>query len=151
MKKLKILVLILFFGISLTACETKKNKDITSYMDSISLKKFEKYKTSKKTFVVYVARPSCSDCSLLDDALINDIENNENHLLNKILYLDVTKLHSQKNKWDNFKMVHNINGTPAFIYVENGLEKSVYSWTEEQGFIYKDFLNWLEEKNGKEK
>ena len=45
MKKLKILVLILFFGISLTACETKKNKDITYYMDSISLKKFEKYKT----------------------------------------------------------------------------------------------------------
>ena len=48
MKKLKILVLILFFGIFLTACETKKNKDITSYMDSISLEKFEKYKTSKK-------------------------------------------------------------------------------------------------------
>ena len=48
-------------------------------------------------------------------------------------------------------MVHDINGTPAFIYVENGIEESVYSWTEEQGFVYKDFLNWLEEKNGKEK
>lgn len=147
MKKTKILVFIFLFVMFLTACESKINKDITFYMTSISLEKFEKNKILEKTFVVYIARPECSDCTLLDKALINDIENNKNTLLNKILYLDITKLHSQKDKWNNFKKSHNIDGTPAFIYVKNGIEENTYSWNENQGFVYKDFLNWLEKND----
>ena len=74
---------------------------IYDYLDSITIDTFKNKIKNKDTFIVYVGRPTCSDCELLDDRLISNIE--EDSSLKKILYMNITIIHENKSKWNDFK------------------------------------------------
>ena len=110
----------------------------------ITIDTFKNKIKNKDTFIVYVGRPTCSDCELLDDRLISNIE--EDSSLKKILYMNITIIHENKSKWNDFKSTYNIKGTPAFISIKNGEIKSNYSWTKENGFDFEVFMEWIKKE-----
>lgn len=61
--------------------------------------------------------------------------------------MNITIIHENKSKWNDFKSTYNIKGTPAFISIKNGEIKSNYSWTKENGFDFEVFMEWIKKKN----
>lgn len=144
------LVFIVLILISVCSCkndveEDKTYPDIYDYLNSITLETFQTKIDNNETFIVYVGRPTCSDCEMLDTRLINDSKNDEN--IKKILYLNITSLYKYKNKWNDFKIIYGIDGTPAFISFVQGKVDNTYTWTEENGFNYELFIEWLYKVN----
>lgn len=134
--------------INICACKNTENEVLTypeiyDHFDSITLDTFQNKIKNKEAFIVYVGRPSCSDCELLDDRLISDSKKNED--IKKILYLNISSIHDDKKNWENFKKNYMIEGTPAFISFNQGKLVSTCSWTEDDGFDYNSFIDWLYE------
>lgn len=141
---MKKIILVIFAAFMFVGCETKpKNntKGIQQYLSAISIKDIENKNDHHDEFFVYVARPTCSDCEILDDRIIHDLKSNPD--LKKLKYLDVTKIHKNNSKWIRFKKSHNIEGTPSFLHYKNGKIVGEYGWTENDGFDYEYFLNWI--------
>ena len=128
------------------ACQiqSKKKKKINQYLESITLVDFKKKKNRKETFIVYIAHSICYDCELLNEQIINDMKNNES--LKKLVYMEISESNENDDEWNDFKINHSIISMPVFIYVKNGKEESSYSWSEEKGFNYKEFLEWVKDK-----
>lgn len=146
MKKLVKLFILFILFIQLIGCKQSEDKGITypiiyDYLDSITMDSFDSRLINQESFIVYVSRPSCGDCEILDKRLINDIENND--YLKKILYLNITPIYSNKDEWNKFKNNYGIKGTPAFIFIDQGKIRDSYGWTEENGFDYEKFINWV--------
>lgn len=151
MKKVKQILMVAVTAvilINICACKNTENKVLTypeiyDYFDSITLDTFQNKLNNKETFIVYVGRPTCSDCEILDDRLISDSKKNED--IKKILYLNISSIHDDKKNWENFKKNYMIEGTPAFISFNQGILASTCSWTEDDGFDYNAFIDWLNE------
>lgn len=85
MKKIKRILIVAVTAvilINICACKNIENEvttypEIYDYFDSITLDTFQNKIKNKETFIVYVGRPTCSDCEILDDRLISDSEKNE--------------------------------------------------------------------------
>ena len=98
---MKKIILVIFAAFMFVGCETKpKNntKGIQQYLGAISITDIENKNDHHDDFFVYVARPTCSDCEILDDRIIHD---------------------------------------------KNGKIVGEYGWTENDGFDYEYFLNWI--------
>lgn len=149
---MKRIVIIIFIIIFLSGCNNRVNyidDNIKYVLENITINKLDEYNDEIKDYIVYVSRPACSDCNLLDDRIINDVKSNI--FLNELKYLDVSELYKSKTKWNLFKKENHIEGTPSFIHYKNGKVVSTYGWTEKDGFNYEIFLKWLNEecdKNG---
>ena len=143
---IKSIVIVITILLMLTGCANKSKKTdsrgIKEYLEAITENEFNRLNDEKKTSIVYVRRSTCEDCQLFEDRFIEDIKKNKKYW--KIKYLDVNKLHSNDEKWRKFKRKNTISGTPAFLYFKNGKLINVYSWTEEKGFDYEKFKNWIE-------
>lgn len=63
--------------------------------------------------------------------------------MKKLKYLDATEIHKNNSKWTRFKKCHKIEGTPSFLHYKNGKIVGEYGWTENDGFDYEYFLNWI--------
>ena len=91
---MKKIILVIFAAFMFVGCETKpKNntKGIQQYLGAISITDIENKNDYHDDFFVYVARPTCSDCEILDDRIIHDLKSNPD--LKKLKYLYVTEIH----------------------------------------------------------
>ena len=103
-KKSLNVIMMLFILFNICACKNENKisesyPKIYDYLDSITIDTFKNKIKNKDTFIVYVGRPTCSDCELLDDRLISNIE--EDSSLKKILYMNITIIHENKSKWND--------------------------------------------------
>lgn len=78
-KKSLNVIMMLFILFNICACKNENKisesyPKIYDYLDSITIDTFKNQIKNKDTFIVYVGRPTCSDCELLDDRLISNIE-----------------------------------------------------------------------------
>ena len=134
---MKKIILVIFAAFMFVGCETKpKNntKGIQQYLGAITITDIENKNDHHDEFFVYVARPTCSDCEILDDRIIHDLKSNPD--LKKLKYLDVTEIHKNNSKASSLAAL-------AQIYYKNGKIVGEYGWTENDGFDYEYFLNWI--------
>ena len=105
--------------VSFMIYKKKRERCIRTYTTEVSVNKFNQLKQDKnaKNKFVYIGNSNCSDCSLFDPELINSIR--DHHINEKMLYVDVNKLHENKKEWKKFRQENNIYGTPSFIYLGN--------------------------------
>ena len=109
-KKSLNVIMMLFILFNICACKNENKisesyPKIYDYLDSITIDTFKNQIKNKDTFIVYVGRPTCSDCELLDDRLISNIE--EDSSLKKILYMNIT----------NYPMKINQNGMILNLHI----------------------------------
>lgn len=141
MKKVCILCFCLFLFVGCAIANENNTSDITEYLNSITIYELEENIHRKKDLIVYVARPICEDCEILDERFVAKIE--ENKSLSKILYLDISELHKNKDEWNIFKDTYGIDGTPSFLIIKDGIVVDRYGWTEKKGFDFEYFCNWI--------
>lgn len=117
----------------------EQNK-ITDIFTELNLAALTRRIQQKKTFVIYVGRPTCSDCVTFERSLLTS---NLTKYRGKVLYVNVDGLRKEKNLWVQFKKDNNIEGTPSFVAYVKGKRVSSSSWTVRDGYNAKKALSWL--------
>lgn len=110
----------------IAALETTLLTEKTTYpeiydtLNSISYLNFNAFLADNKDqkLIVYVGRPTCSDCSVFEPVLIDFIKNS--NLSNQVIYLNVAQTRKNEAEWEKFKTAHNIIYTPAIAIFEGG-------------------------------
>lgn len=119
--------------------------DAYTYLDSITVDSFNNKKKSKESFVVYVGRPDCPDCSIFEPVFKEFIL--ENGLQYKIQYMNIRDYRAaDKDKWEAFKKENKFQQTPAILKIENGQVVSSIDWKDDEGLPINDVKSWLEEQ-----
>lgn len=114
--------------------------EIYDYLDSMTVDNFQNY-LNEDDLVVYIGRPSCSDCNLFEPSLIDLIE--VKHLGSKMKYLNVAKLRKNENEWNRFKQLYDIQYTPTIAKFVEGNLVSKTEWTPEKGISIDDVEIWI--------
>lgn len=114
---MKKVVTLLMVGLSLllTGCGNK----LTTYEE----KNYEELMTmfqEKQSFVLFIGSSECSHCALYKETLNEVIKKYQVH----ITYIDVSKLSQEEN--NKLKAIVNYTGTPTTVFIENGVETSMY-------------------------
>lgn len=115
--------------------------DIYFELDSLTVQSFERRVANGETLLVYIGRPSCSDCNSLEPIFKNVIH--QNHLGGKIWYVNVHFLHQDKEKWAAFKQRYGISGTPTLAKFAHGKQVNKLDFEENGGIGVADLNNWL--------
>lgn len=127
--------------------ELKKEKEsnypeIYDVLDSITVVNFPTH-INEKELVLYIGRPTCSDCNMFEPALIELIK--EKNLEAKIYYLNISKLRDDEKKWEIFKEKYSIRYTPTLAKFTSGSLKSKVEWTPEYGISINQVEKWLDQ------
>lgn len=124
-------------------CNANNNKypEIYDHLNSLTINNFKEM-VDNKDFIVYIGRPSCSDCNMFDEKFIPII--NDKKYENKLFYLNVSSIHNNKKEWEDFKQKFGISGTPSFVYYSKGQIIDKIEWTAEHGINLEEVINWLE-------
>lgn len=121
--------------------EQTKYPPIYNVIDSMTLKNFEDKIEKKEDVIVYVGRPSCSDCTKFEPKFIQMLENKK--LTSYIVYLNVAELRKNEQKWDEFKEKFGIEYTPTIARFSLGKIVDKVNWTPENGTDIDEFDYFL--------
>lgn len=115
------------------------------YLNSITIRNFEKLVQDKEEFIVYIGRPDCSDCTYFEPIFREIIERYQ--LYDKILYLNVKKYRENNTEdvWNKFKEKYGFTQTPAIIKYADGKINSIVEWDSQEGLSKDRFIKWLVE------
>lgn len=121
--------------------------EIYDKINSVSYNNFESFLENAKNTktIVYLGRPTCSDCTLFEPALIEFI--NTYNLSEKIIYLNVAEIRQDEKGWEAFKMKYNLKYTPTVAIFENSEVISKVEWTPEGGITINAVKEWFESNN----
>lgn len=160
-RNLKLLIIIfLLISISLNLYVYLENKklteekidlklnisDMNEYLNSITVKNFEKKVLSGDDFFVYVGRPDCGDCNLFEP-MFKDVIKKYN-LNEKIIYMNIKSFReNDKEAWEKFKNQYGFTQTPAIIHFNNGNNIDIIEWDNEKGLSYIMLIEWLKNIN----
>jgi thioredoxin-like negative regulator of GroEL len=114
--------------------------EIYDYLDSITVNNFQNYLNENER-IVYIGRPSCSDCNLFEPSLIDLID--KKNLETKMKYLNVAKLRKNEKEWNKFKQQYNIQYTPTIAKFVEGNLTSKIEWTPENGISIDQVEIWI--------
>ena len=115
--------------------------DIYNYLSSVTLKKFEEMVAQKESVVIYIGRPTCSDCNAFETEFIKILQKNK---LENIVYLNVTKLRNSDRKWQIFQDTYDVQYTPTIVKFENGKNISKVEWSPQKGTDLIAFEKWID-------
>jgi|GEM_PF-1999095 len=119
------------------------NTSAFEYLNSLTIDSFEKRVAEGDDLFVYVGKNSeCNDCSIFSKTLKKEVETFP--LKNSLYFVEISSIHSDKERWLDFKKRYGFNQTPAFLLFQNGEIKSMIEWTEQDGLSSEAFHNWLE-------
>ncbi|KPG72016.1 thioredoxin family protein [Enterococcus sp. RIT-PI-f] len=116
--------------------------EIYDYMDSLSFESFEA-NVQNSELLVYIGRTDCGDCTDFEPRFISMLE--ERSMNQRIMYLNVSKLRQDKNKWETFKDTYNVIYTPTLAHFKEGELISKVEWTPERGTVLSEFADWLDD------
>lgn len=146
----KILVFLAVTLLVLSGCQIESKQAVknqnTNFLDGVKSMGVKDFENSigdpNKTFLAYIRRESCSDCNSFEPEFLSYLE--KKPLINKNLYaVETSEIYKEKDKWENFKRLYKIEGTPSFVYVKNGEIFSTTGWTVEKGFSISLFNRWI--------
>ena len=113
LKGIFLVVISIITVISLTGCGNKK-----SNIKEITLKELKEKIANKETFPLFVGNEGCSHCISYKPIL--EAVANEYDIT--IYHLDNSKLEGEK--YNEFKRIINISGTPTVAFIEDGEEET---------------------------
>lgn len=119
--------------------------DIYNTINAISHTNFDEFLTAagNNEVVVYIGRPTCSDCNLFEPSLIDFI--NSNSLNNQISYLNTSEIREDDHAWSEFKSKYNIIYTPTIAIFQNNQLKEKIEWTPENGININAVSTWFKQ------
>lgn len=132
---------ILFYHEKLMKLESSYSEAYLKY-NSILPNEVEEYIKKKDSVIVYFGRPNCTDCNFFEYSLEKIVDKYD--LANKIVYVNVSSIHDNEEKWKAYKRYFGIYGTPSFVYYRNGICNSILDFEKENGITTKEFTRWLE-------
>lgn len=98
--------------------EQKHYPEIYDVLNSVTLENFESKVSKKNNLIVYVGRPTCSDCTEFEPKLIEMLKKYD--LQDKVDYLNVAQIRKNEKDWENFKRTYQVEYTPAIVKFEDG-------------------------------
>lgn len=111
-------------------------------LNSITVPSFKKMVAEKNNFIVYIGRPTCSDCNLFDPILINELK--KEHMTTQVTFLNVAWERQKKwATWVQFKKNYGFEQTPALIHYRNGKVFSIIQWEQNNGISREALHLWL--------
>lgn len=138
-------ILCLFILIFSITQGSKKETNVTypniyNYINSVTVDNLSSFLEDNRK-VIYFGRPSCSDCDLFEPELIEIIE--DRNLENEITYVNIDKIHKDKDDWYSFRKLYNIKYTPTLAIYENKKQVSKIEWTPKSGLSIKKLERWI--------
>lgn len=128
--------------------ESKTNTSVYKNLNSITIPTFENNVSDKRNFLVYIGRPTCSDCNLFDSILVNELKKED--MTSNVVFLNVAWERQKGWKsWVQFKKKYGFNQTPAIIHYHNGKVLSIIQWGNNKGISKEDLHLWLTKQKGK--
>ncbi|MEI5994109.1 hypothetical protein A5880_001667 [Enterococcus sp. 4G2_DIV0659] len=122
--------------------EKEQYPEIYNALNSVTFSSFGKKIKDGESLVVYIGRPSCSDCTTFEPELIKMI--NEKKLNDRVLYLNVSELKKDKGLWAKYVENYELPYTPTLAAFREGKVENQVSWTPEKGSDLKAFENFLD-------
>lgn len=122
----------------------QKYSEIQDLITVMTPEKFTSEVATGKKMYVYMGRPDCGDCSVLEPKLIEYIKTHKT-VQENLVFVNVRLIRQDKAKWDEFKKAYHVSGTPHFALWENGKQVSMTEWTEEKGFPIGLVDTWAKE------
>lgn len=119
----------------------KKYTEIQDLLTVMTPETFKEQVASGKRMYVYVGRPDCSDCSLLEQQLVKYIKTHD-EVARNLVFVNVRILRTDEAKWSQFKKDYSVLGTPHFALWENGKQISKSEWTEKENYSIELFETW---------
>lgn len=119
-----------------------RTPDIYFTLDSLTIDSFYKKIESNDSFLIYLGRPTCSDCNLFEPSLIDFLHENPEY--QDILYLNVEKIKELDAEWVTFTEHSGLSFTPTFARYESGQLTTKIEWNEVDGFPLKNVVEWIE-------
>lgn len=120
--------------------QPKEYSNIQDLFETISLNDFQKKVSQNTNFIVYIGRPTCSDCQSFEKNFLN---NGVSKYHKKVYYLNVDPLHKNYKMCQQFKSQNMIQGTPAFVSYQDGKLQSSSSWSISNGYSVSNAIEWL--------
>ena len=129
------------------AAENTKNyqdtySDIYFDLGSLTAAEFERRVAAGDTVYAYIGRPSCGDCNAFEPLFKRYIT--QRRLDGKIWFVNVHRLHQDKEKWQAFKQRYGLSGTPVLAKYAGGKQQNKLDFEENGGISAKDLERWLD-------
>lgn len=115
--------------------------NVKDIFHTLSLSGLKKLVDQKSNFVMYVGRPTCSDCQSFEKSFMNS---DVSKYVGKVYYLNVNRLYKNQKLWQQFKTQNAIQGTPAFVRYQDGKVLSSSSWSVSDGYSVQKAIEWLD-------
>lgn len=133
-------------AVKLSAENTKRLEDTYSdiyfELNSLTVANFKAKVAAGDTFYAYIGRPSCGDCNAFEPMFKRYIEK---HLLgSKIYFVNVHRLHQDKEAWMAFRQQYKLSGTPVLAKYSKGRQVNKLDLEDNGGSISAaDLEKWL--------
>ena len=109
-------------AVRLSAENTKRLEDTYSdiyfHLDSLTVESFKKRVANGDTVYAYIGRPSCGDCNAFEPMFKRYIASR--NLNGKIYFVNVHRLHQDKEAWTAFRQQYKLGGTPVLAKYSKG-------------------------------
>lgn len=122
----------------------QKYSEVLDLLTVMTPEKFASEVASGKKMHVYIGRPDCSDCSVLEPKLVEYIKSHKS-VQENLVFVNVRLIRQDQAKWNEFKNSYHVSGTPHFALWEGGKQVSMTEWTNEKGFSIDMFDVWSKE------
>ena len=133
-------------AVRLSAENTKRLEDTYSdiyfHLDSLTVESFKKRVTNGDTVYAYIGRPSCGDCNAFEPLFKRYIT--QRRLDGKIWFVNVHRLHQDKEKWQAFRQRYGLSGTPVLAKYAGGRQQNKLDFEDNGGISAKDLERWLD-------
>ncbi|WP_070041874.1 thioredoxin family protein [Robinsoniella peoriensis] len=139
------ILLLILFNHNNTVISTNPLSRTYDYINSITIRNFEKNVESGKEMYIYIGRSDCEDCINFEPIFHRIVE--EYNLEDKIVYLNVQnyRKNSTEIEWESFKNMYGFSQTPAIIHFKEKKNISYIEWDERNGMPEDLLKTWLEE------
>ena len=134
-------------AVRLSAENTKRLEDTYSdiyfHLDSLTVESFQKRIARGDTVYAYIGRPSCGDCNAFEPMFKRYIASR--NLNGKIYFVNVHRLHQDKEAWTAFRQQYKLGGTPVLAKYRKGKQVNKLDLEENGGKISaEDLEKWLD-------
>ncbi|OFR06681.1 thiol reductase thioredoxin [Neisseria sp. HMSC055H02] len=134
-------------AVRLSAENTKRLEDTYSdiyfHLDSLTVESFKKRVANGDTVYAYIGRPSCGDCNAFEPMFKRYIASR--NLNGKIYFVNVHRLHQDKEAWTAFHQQYKLGGTPVLAKYSKGKQVNKLDLEENGGKISaEDLEKWLD-------
>lgn len=125
--------------------ENSETSETYRKLNSVTYDNFPNFLADNRESIVYIGRPTCSDCNEFEPDFIDYLGKND--LTSTIVYLNVEDIRKNEDAWEKFKKDYDINYTPTLAYFKKNKLISKAEWRPEKNLTISKVDEWLSNIN----